>query len=178
MPRLSHISEDGSIIRFEPRLPPSVDGGVTEASVWAVDEKHLPNYLLPRDCPRVTYYPLPTSKQEDVQKLIGPGGSHHVVAIEAAWFERSCKNPIWIYEFPSDSFSAVDIGAGYYVSKVAVVPSGKRKISEALAELISLGVELRVVPSLWPLRDAVIESSLQFSCIRMRNAQPRTKTPN
>jgi hypothetical protein len=34
------------------------------------------------------------------------------------------------------------------------------------------GVELRVLPTLWPLRDAVLESSLQFSMIRMRNATP------
>jgi hypothetical protein len=33
--------------------------------------------------------------------------------------------------------------------------------------------ELRFVPSLWPLRDAVVESSLQLSFIRMRNALPR-----
>jgi Family of unknown function (DUF6886) len=32
---------------------------------------------------------------------------------------------------------------------------------------------LRVMPSLWQLHDAVVASTLQFSIIRMRNAQPR-----
>ena len=34
-------------------------------------------------------------------------------------------------------------------------------------------VELRFVPNLWPLRDAVVASTLQFSLIRMRNALSR-----
>ncbi len=34
--------------------------------VWAVDRFHLHNYLLPRDCPRVTYYTAPTSAPEDI----------------------------------------------------------------------------------------------------------------
>jgi Family of unknown function (DUF6886) len=32
---------------------------------------------------------------------------------------------------------------------------------------------LRVMPTLWPLRDAVVASTLQFSIIRMRNAALR-----
>jgi hypothetical protein len=174
MIRIFHISEDNSITRFEPRPPPSADTGVTEPSVWAVDEKHIANYLLPRDCPRVTYYSLPTSRPEDIQSLIGPSLSTHVVAIEAAWFERASKNNLWIYEFCSNSFSAADLRAGYYTSKVAVEPIGKRRVENPLGELVSMGIELRVMASLWPLRDAVIVSSLQFSCIRMRNAQPRS----
>jgi hypothetical protein len=35
------------------------------------------------------------------------------------------------------------------------------------------GVELRVQPSLWELRDAVIASTLAFSIIRWQNAAPR-----
>jgi hypothetical protein len=39
--------------------------------------------------------------------------------------------------------------------------------------LLGRGVELRFVPNLWPLRDAVVSSTLRFSLIRMRNALPR-----
>jgi hypothetical protein len=38
---------------------------------------------------------------------------------------------------------------------------------------VQSGVDFRVVPNLWPLRDAVAASTLQFSIIRMRNALPR-----
>jgi hypothetical protein len=44
---------------------------------------------------------------------------------------------------------------------------------DPVSELLQRGVKLRIVPNLWPLRDAVVASSLQFSMIRMRNALPR-----
>jgi hypothetical protein len=43
-------------------------------------------------------------------------------------------------------------------------------INDPIAELLKRGVELRFVPRLWELRDAVAASSLQFSFIKMRNA--------
>lgn len=178
MMRLFHISEDDTIDLFEPRPSPSSGNGVTEPSVWAIDQHHLRNYLLPRDCPRVTYYPVPTSTPEDIARLIGPSGAPHVVAIEAAWFERAYKGRLCIYEFRADTFLALDLGAGYHVSTVPVTPIGKRIVERPLEELVSMGSELRVISSLWPLCDAVIASSLQFSCIRMRNAQPRAAAPS
>ena len=44
-------------------------------------------------------------------------------------------------------------------------------LQEFVGEMAARDVELRVTPSLWPLHDAVIASTLQFSCIRMRNAR-------
>ena len=43
-------------------------------------------------------------------------------------------------------------------------------IDDQMAELLRRGVELRLVPELWSLRDAVAASTLEFSVIRMRNA--------
>jgi hypothetical protein len=54
-----------------------------------------------------------------------------------------------------------------------VVPSLVEVVDDLLAELLRRGVELRFVPNLWSLRDAVVSSTLQFSLIRMRNALPR-----
>jgi hypothetical protein len=34
-------------------------------------------------------------------------------------------------------------------------------------------IELRILPNLWPLWDAVVASTLDFSGIRLRNALPR-----
>lgn len=39
--------------------------------------------------------------------------------------------------------------------------------------ILQRGVELRILPNLWSLRDAVVESTLEFSIIRWRNALPR-----
>ena len=66
--------------------------------------------------------------------------------------------------------------AGYHVSRVAVAPVRVDVLDDLPAELRRRGVELRVLPNLWPLRDAVVASSLQFSMIRMRNALPREES--
>jgi hypothetical protein len=35
------------------------------------------------------------------------------------------------------------------------------------------GIELRLLPTIWPLVDALVDSGLAFSIIRSRNAAPR-----
>jgi len=67
-------------------------------------------------------------------------------------------------------FRVADEIAGYYVSHKPVKPVGVAEIAGILSELTRYDVELRVMPSLWNLRDVVVESSLGFSFIRMRNA--------
>jgi len=128
MSTLFHVSEDGTIERFEPRpLPEGTT--LTEPVVWAIDEERLPNYLLPRECPRVTFYAHPNSSPDDVARLLGPSGATHVVAIEAVWFERAAGTPLHVYELPGTDFRLLDEGAGYYVSPTAVVPSAVQRRS-------------------------------------------------
>ena len=42
--RLFHVSEEADIRRFEPRRPTRVDLDPETGLVWAIDEKHLPNF--------------------------------------------------------------------------------------------------------------------------------------
>jgi len=56
------------------------------------------------------------------------------------------------------------------------VPTQVQVVDDLVAALLGRGVELRLVPNLWPLRDAVISSTLRFSMIRMRNALQRGPT--
>ncbi len=144
--------------------------------VWAIDREHVHNYLLPRDCPRVTFYARPESSPEDVVRLMSYSSATYIVAIEAQWLPEVLRQHLYCYEFPPDTFTVVDSGAGYYISRVSVTPQSVRPIDDLLGELLKHDVELRVMPSLWKLYDAVIASTLQFSIIRMRNAQPREHT--
>jgi hypothetical protein len=168
--RLFHVSEEANIDKFEPRQPPTTATGIRQPVVWAIDEDHLVNYLLPRDCPRVTFYPLPQSTTEDIIRFVGASGASKIVCIEAAWLQRASEQPLWLYELPVTPFEQRDGGAGYYISAAAVIPLRSTKIERPLQELAARGAELRILPSLLPTRDAVIRSTLQFSCIRMRNA--------
>lgn len=174
MTRLYHVSEDPDITHFEPRLPgehnPSRLG---RPAVWAVEERLLHNYLLPRDCPRVTFYARADSRAEDVEKLLGATAATFVVAVESAWLERIRATKLYLYEFSPLGFEVLDEGAGYYISHSTAYPLSLRRVDDLLGELATRDVELRLTPDLWPLRDAVLASTLQFSFIRMRNARPR-----
>ena len=75
---------------------------------------------------------------------------------------------------PPATFFEADAGAGYWISREAVDAVGVSRIEGALDALVRSGTEVRVLQDFWPLRDAVIGSSLQFSIIRTRNARQRT----
>ena len=166
---LFHVSEEAGIERFEPRPSPNADGLV----VWAVDAARLRNYLVPRECPRVTYYAGRGTTAADVERFLGP--SPAVIAVESAWLERLRACRLYCYDLPPEAFECLDECAGYFVSRGSVVPTQVQVIEDVLAALCSRGVELRFLPDLWPLRDAVVSSTLRFSVIRMRNAAPRPR---
>ena len=62
---LLHVSEQPDIARFEPRASEYATGLV----VWAIEERRLCNYLVPRECPRVTYYAGADTTAADVERF-------------------------------------------------------------------------------------------------------------
>jgi hypothetical protein len=139
--------------------------------VWAVNEAKLRNYLLPRDCPRVTFFAGDRTTAEDRERFLG--SSEVVIAFESAWLERVRNAKLYCYHIPESGFTCVDACAGYFQSTAAVSPSGVEVIDDCLSALVARGVEIRVLQSLWALHDAVVGSSLSYSIIRMRNAGSR-----
>jgi hypothetical protein len=170
MARLFHVSEEPGIARFEPRAVPAPDTGVTGYAVWAIDEAHLPNYLLPRDCPRVTYAVTGKTSADDIARFFGDTVARRVVVLEKSWFDRASRAVLYVYEMPQAPFHTIDASAGYYISRSTAAPLNAREVRDPLGEIANRGCEIRLVPDLWPVRDAVIASTLDFSIIRMRNA--------
>lgn len=168
---LYHISDTPGIGLFEPRPAPA-GAGIDEDVVWGIDREHLANYLLPRDCPRVTFRATVRSSPEDVERLIGPGRAGRVIAVESGWMERILSGRLVLYEFDPASFELFDREAGYWITRRAVAPVSEQGGISPLVLLLQQNVELRIMPSLWELREAVADSSLEFSIIRMRNAAP------
>jgi Family of unknown function (DUF6886) len=164
---LYHVSEEQNIEVLEPRRA----DGAEEALVWAIDDAHLRNYLTPRECPRVTFYAGPRTSVADRERFLGSSAA--VVAIEAAWFPRMQSCRLFCYHLPADGFSSYDATAGYFVSRTSVKPVSVECISDSVSAILTRGVELRILPTLGSLRDAVIASTLEFSIIRWRNASPR-----
>lgn len=165
---LFHISEESSIKRFEPRASESV----SEPVVWAVDANRLRNYLLPRECPRVTFYVGRETTKDDRERFLGTSSA--VIAVESGWLKRLRSCRLYCYHLPPDSFECLDECAGYFVSRLPVAPAFVEVFDDLIAELLKREVELRFMPNLWFLHDAVASSTLRFSMIRMRNALPRT----
>jgi hypothetical protein len=79
---------------------------------------------------------------------------------------------VYLYEFDPAPFRETDEVAGYYQSTIRVRPLAVHTIAHGLGTLLEKGVELRILPTLWHLREAVLDSSLAYSIIRMRNAAP------
>ncbi|MDB4902803.1 MAG: hypothetical protein JWQ63_2084 [Mucilaginibacter sp.] len=67
--RLFRISEEPGIKIFEPRTSPSHFENISENVVYAISGNLLHNYLLPRDCPRITYYLLSKTTEADKKNL-------------------------------------------------------------------------------------------------------------
>ncbi len=109
---------------------------------------------------------------DDAARWVGGTTAPRFVAIEAGWLDRVRKCTLHEYAMPLDTFMLDDVHAGYYISRAAVRPLQRRVITDVLAELFAQHAEVRVMPSLWRLRDQVAASSLRFSIIRMSKAQP------
>jgi len=170
-PHLFHVSDRSDIEVFEPRPHPSWPN--LSSRVWAVEESMLHTFFVPRDCPRITWYAVQTSVDEDVYRYMDGDRTKHVMRVEEAWLTRISEAMLYLYELPLDPFTSFDTGAGYWTSETPVTPFNVTEVPDLPTALTQRRVDFAALPSLWDLHDAVSASTLQFSMIRMRFAQPR-----
>lgn len=171
--RLFHVSEEPDITVFEPRLPKRTDLDPVVGLVWAIDEARLPNFLTPRDCPRVTYHVGSRTTEADRKRFFSSSGISHAVVIKSKWFEVMANTTLYLHEFDTWEFELQDDIAGYYVAKTTQYPKEKYILTDLFAELFRRNVEVRIVDNLWDIADAVRASTLNWSLCRMANARPR-----
>ena len=165
---LWHVSENPSIERFVPHV--SATAELDEPLVWAIDTRHLPLYWFPRDCPRATFWAAAATTPGDAERLLG--GSSRVHAIEDAWFGRMRTTHVFAYCLPEQPFEPHPDVGGYWVSRDTVEPLEATPLGDLVALHDDAGIELRVLQNLWPLWNKVVASTLEFSGMRLRNAQP------
>jgi hypothetical protein len=169
--RLFHVSEKPDIAIFEPRPSPSYFEGITGDVVFAISGRLLHNYLLPRDCPRVTYYATDQTTVADKERFVGNTAASHVIIVESRWYKRITETRLYCYEFSQDNFTLIDECAGYFISYESSIPIAVHPVDNIISELLNRNIELRFAPTLIGLADVVSKSSLNFSLIRMRNAR-------
>ena len=170
---LFHLSENSRIKIFEP-LGTALISGVNQNVVYAISGQLMHNYLLPRNCPRVTFYTGHETSETDKKKFFGTSTAEYIVCVESKWLPAIQQTTLYCYEFLPDTFCLYDECAGYYVSPAAVSPVSVKPIYNLIEEMVKRNVELRFMPSIIELGELVKESTLNFSLIRMQHAQPKT----
>lgn len=170
--RLYHVSEESNIKEFIPRLPTRADMNPDVGLIWALCERTLPNFLTPRNCPRVTYHIGKETSQEEIEKYM-PQNFSHVVIIEPDWLERLKKTILYSYEFDDTEFYLLDECAGYYVSEKVQKPCAVHKITNLEAELKKHNAELRTIDNLWNIAEEIKRTTFNWSICRMAFAKPK-----
>jgi hypothetical protein len=172
-----HFSENPSIRRFVPHVAATAQQ--SDPYVWAVDADRAPDYWFPRECPRAMAWVVPGTTTADHNLIVGPGCGDRVHAVEYGWLDAMRIVRLYAYRLPADRFRPIGEPVPHaHVATEPVVPLGP---AEPVGDLLRLhdeaGIQLRVLPNLWPFWDAVTASTLEWSGIRLRNARPRTTSP-
>lgn len=166
---LWHVSEDPTIEVFEPHVPAT--NPEDDAAVWAVDSRHLPLFWFPRDCPRGCAWLSGRETPEDRDRFFGHTTATRIHAAELAWLDRIRATTLHLYRLPDDGFVPHAVG-GYWIARERVTPLERLELDDLLGLHALAGIELRLLPSIWPWWNAVAASSLDFSGSRLRNAAP------
>jgi hypothetical protein len=164
------VSEDPGLSRFAPHRAPRAP--TDERLVWALDTRHLPLYWFPRECPRCTFWASPRTTDADVRRFLGDRDLR-VHVVEGSWLERLHQTRLYLYRLPPETFSEDPQTAGYWVSRATVTAVERLTIDDPVARHADAGIALRAEPNLWPLWDEIVASTLEFSGIRLHNAQAR-----
>jgi hypothetical protein len=164
---LWHVSEDPAIEVFHPQR--NETHALEEPLVWAVDTHYCWLYWSPRDCPRACFE-ANEDTTEDVERWLDGDRARRVAVIERGWLDRFRSARVYAYRLPPETFEPWD---KFFVSRETVVPLELIELGDLLARHAEAGVELRIAPALHPLWDRAIETTLDFSGIRLRNAVRR-----
>ena len=169
---LYHVSEEPNIKIFEPRLPSRKDLNPDVGLVWALCERTLPNFITPRNCPRVTYHIGEKTTPDDIKRCL-PNGYSHAVIIETDWLERLSSTTLYLYHFDPSGFYLQDEVAGYYVSEKPQTPIGVTVVTDLEGELQKRNVALITVDNLWEISEEIKKTTFNWSICRMAYAKSK-----
>jgi hypothetical protein len=165
MRTLWHVSENPRIDVFHPHH--DALHANDEPLVYAVDSHFMWLYWFPRDCPRACWCAGEHTSDDDVELWLDGDRTRRVAVLECGWLERLRTVRLFAYRLPPETFEPWD---KFFVSRETVVPLELVDLGDLLARHAEAGIELRIAPSLYPLWDRVIRTTLDFSGIRLRNA--------
>jgi hypothetical protein len=92
--------------------------------------------------------------------------------VEPEWIEPMRTTRVYAYRLPQATFTQDREVGGYWLSREIVVPEDVVELGDLVARHEAADIALRVVDNLWPIWNRVVDSSLEFSGIRLHNAVP------
>lgn len=155
-----HFSDEPNIQCFEPRTPLAYPKA--EPMVWAINDVYQYVYWTPRECPRVCFWPVADTSSEHMARLWSSVTGRMVIAIEAASIARLQSTHLYRYTMPPETFVSHEEDWGVYVSHSTVEPIAVEPMGNLLDALTAAPVELRMCPTLEPLKQAVISTSFSW----------------
>ncbi|WP_291414124.1 DUF6886 family protein [Actinophytocola sp.] len=97
-------------------------------------------------------------------------------AVEYGWLDAIRTVRLYAYRLPADRFTPIGAEAHAQVATEPVEPLGPPEpVGDLLALHEDAGIQLRVLPNLWPFWDIVTTTTLGFSGVRLRFARPRPR---
>lgn len=163
-----HFSEDGSIDRFAPHVPPTNPGH--PPAVFAMDAEHEPLYWFPRHCPRISVWAYDDEQQATLRSTFDTDATR-ICAAESGWLDRIRTARIYRYAFDGGQFAPWADADGQYIATRTVHPERIEALDDLLALHADAEVELRLTPMLGTLMDTVVASGLPFGFVRIRDAR-------
>lgn len=163
-----HFSEDSTLRRFAPQVPPSNPSHPPVVS--AVDDEHAPLYWFPRSVPRISVWANDRGQQERLTERFATE-AHRICAAELSRLDEMRAARIYRYTFDASRFSPWEHADGQYVASEVVYPQEIEVIDDLFRVHGEAGVELRLTPRLGSLMDAILASGLPFGFVRIRDAQ-------
>jgi hypothetical protein len=162
---LWHFSEDPTIEVFVPHRAPT--STLDDNLVWAIDTEHEWIYWFPRDCPRATWCAGEETSDADAERWLDGDRTKRVAVVEEVWRDHMSAVQLFAYRMPPETFEPYD---KFFVSRETVVPDELVTVGDLIERHAAAGVDLRFAPTLYPLWDEIIATTLNFSGVRLRNA--------
>ncbi len=164
-----HFSEDPTITHFEPHVPKT--NPTQRPAVWAIDHLHAPLYWFPRDCPRATAWPRADTERAAFREVLATS-ANRLHAIEMQWLGRMQTTQLHRYDFDATDFEPWPEASGQWVSHEPVEPSSVTEVGCLLELHAGAGIELRLLPNLWPLVELMVDDRWDYSHVRLAKAIP------
>jgi hypothetical protein len=105
----------------------------------------------------------------DADRWLDGDRSRRVAVIEDGWREQLRSVELYAYRLPREPFDTVQDDR-FFIASTPVDAIERVAVGDLIARHADAGIDLRFAPALYPLWDEVVETTLEYSGIRLRNA--------